>query len=61
MKMFMTVAALAASVASAADAAVASLPGQGQNWVVIAAGSKTYGNYRHQADACHACVLARAL
>ena len=28
--------------------------GKGQNWVVIAAGSKTYGNYRHQADACHA-------
>jgi legumain len=29
-------------------------PGEGTNWVVIAAGSKTYGNYRHQADACHA-------
>jgi len=24
------------------------------NWAVIIAGSKTYGNYRHQADACHA-------
>jgi len=24
------------------------------DWAVIVAGSKTYGNYRHQADACHA-------
>jgi len=24
------------------------------NWAVIVAGSNTYGNYRHQADACHA-------
>lgn len=24
------------------------------NWAVIIAGSKGYGNYRHQADACHA-------
>jgi len=25
-----------------------------KDWAVIVAGSKTYGNYRHQADACHA-------
>merc|ERR1719194_166660 len=24
------------------------------HWAVIMAGSNTYGNYRHQADACHA-------
>merc|ERR1712072_496619 len=24
------------------------------NWAVIVAGSTGYGNYRHQADACHA-------
>eukprot|EP00591_Stephanopyxis_turris_P003386 CAMPEP_0195517158 /NCGR_PEP_ID=MMETSP0794_2-20130614/10103_1 /TAXON_ID=515487 /ORGANISM="Stephanopyxis turris, Strain CCMP 815" /LENGTH=525 /DNA_ID=CAMNT_0040645923 /DNA_START=98 /DNA_END=1675 /DNA_ORIENTATION=+ len=35
-------------------------PGEGQNWVVIAAGSKTYGNYRHQADACHAYQVVKA-
>ena len=23
-------------------------------WAVVVAGSNTYGNYRHQADACHA-------
>ena len=26
----------------------------GKNWVVLIAGSSTYGNYRHQADVCHA-------
>jgi len=25
-----------------------------KDWAVIVAGSKSYGNYRHQADACHA-------
>lgn len=25
-----------------------------EHWAVIVAGSKGYGNYRHQADACHA-------
>jgi glycosylphosphatidylinositol transamidase (GPIT) subunit GPI8 len=24
------------------------------HWAVIVAGSNTYANYRHQADACHA-------
>lgn len=27
---------------------------QAHDWAVIVAGSNTYGNYRHQADACHA-------
>lgn len=43
-----------ASTPSPAPASPPSPPGKGTNWVVIAAGSKTYGNYRHQADACHA-------
>jgi legumain len=29
------------------------------HWAVIVAGSNTYGNYRHQADACHAYHVAR--
>lgn len=37
----------------AAVAAGAAITPQ-QTWAVIAAGSSTYGNYRHQADACHA-------
>jgi len=28
------------------------------HWAIITAGSKTYGNYRHQADACHAYQIA---
>jgi len=27
---------------------------QAKDWAVIVAGSKSYGNYRHQSDACHA-------
>jgi legumain len=30
------------------------------HWAVIMAGSNTYGNYRHQADACHAYQIAKA-
>jgi len=29
------------------------------HWAVIVAGSKGYGNYRHQADACHAYQIVR--
>ena len=29
------------------------------NWVVIAAGSSGYGNYRHQSDACHAYQIVK--
>merc|ERR1711907_134120 len=28
-------------------------------WAVIMAGSNSYGNYRHQADACHAYQIAK--
>ena len=28
--------------------------GEGQNWAVLIAGSKTWKDYRHQADVCHA-------
>jgi len=31
---------------------------QAKNWAVIVAGSNTYGNYRHQSDACHAVQIA---
>jgi len=30
------------------------------HWAVIMAGSNTYGNYRHQADACHAYQIAKS-
>jgi hypothetical protein len=33
-------------------------PGSVKHWAVIAAGSKTFANYRHQADACHAYQIA---
>ena len=29
------------------------------HWAVIVAGSNGYGNYRHQADACHAYQIAK--
>jgi len=31
-----------------------------EHWAVIVAGSNTYSNYRHQADACHAYQIAKA-
>eukprot|EP00937_MAST-01D_sp_MAST-1D-sp2_P007516 g7516.t1 len=34
-------------------------PGSVTNWVVIAAGSSTFQNYRHQADACHSYQIAK--
>ena len=48
-----------AVAATAALSGVAASEAAGENWVVIAAGSKTYGNYRHQADACHAYQVAK--
>merc|ERR1719296_592537 len=30
-----------------------------EHWAVIMAGSNTYGNYRHQADACHAYQIVK--
>lgn len=50
---------LFALACATAAASVAAETATGTNWVVIAAGSKTYGNYRHQADACHAYQVAR--
>merc|ERR1711959_516759 len=31
-----------------------------EHWAVIVAGSNTYSNYRHQADACHAYQIYKA-
>jgi len=45
--------------AAASPPAAPSAPAAGQHWAVIMAGSNTYGNYRHQADACHAYQIAR--
>jgi len=38
---------------------VLSVFAEGAKWAVIAAGSKGYSNYRHQADACHAYQLMK--
>lgn len=57
MKFFLATAA--AGLACAAAGASIEMEAKAQNWVVIAAGSKTYGNYRHQADACHAYQIAK--
>jgi len=35
-------------------------PGAENHWAVIVAGSNTYSNYRHQADACHAYQIYKA-
>jgi legumain len=35
------------------------MPGAQHHWAVIIAGSNTYQNYRHQADACHAYQIAK--
>jgi len=42
-KKYLALSAIAAGAQAASD-----------HWAVIVAGSKGYGNYRHQADACHA-------
>jgi len=39
--------------------APAPVPGAQHHWAVIMAGSNSYGNYRHQADACHAYHTAK--
>jgi len=33
---------------------------QGAEWAVLVAGSNTYGNYRHQADVCHAFQVVKS-
>jgi len=35
------------------------VPATASHWAVIMAGSNTYSNYRHQADACHAYQIAK--
>jgi legumain len=47
MKSIVVCVAILATVAQAAD------------WAVIVAGSNTYGNYRHQSDACHAVQIVK--
>ena len=40
--------------------AASMVPGaSAEHWAVIMAGSNTYGNYRHQADACHAYQIVK--
>jgi legumain len=45
--------------AFAVAAASLAAPAAADHWAVIMAGSNTYGNYRHQADACHAYHIAK--
>jgi len=47
------------SVAVAAAMGVAAGTEASTHWAVIMAGSNTYGNYRHQSDACHAYQIAK--
>jgi legumain len=35
-------------------------PKEGKIWALLVAGSKDYGNYRHQADVCHAYQILHA-
>ena len=48
-KKYLALSAMAAVQAAASD-----------HWAVIVAGSYTYGNYRHQADTCHAYQIMKA-
>ena len=43
-----------AGVAAAAPPLFPANTAGGKNWVLLVAGSNTYGNYRHQSDVCHA-------
>ena len=47
----------AAAVSAALAAAVPSSASMAEHQAVLVAGSNTYGNYRHQADVCHAYQL----
>merc|ERR1719181_1808118 len=47
------------ALAATAIATAVSKPPSGDNWAVIIAGSNSYDNYRHQADACHAYQIAK--
>ena len=39
---------------------IPAIPEGGKLWVVLAAGSDGYYNYRHQADVCHAYQVLKA-
>eukprot|EP00043_Microstomoeca_roanoka_P026662 m.12312 g.12312 ORF g.12312 m.12312 type:complete len:448 (-) comp6831_c0_seq1:154-1497(-) len=52
--MHMTALLLAALLAVSAAFPFGRASDGGQNWAVLVAGSYTWGNYRHQADVCHA-------
>jgi len=39
---------------------VFAIAAQAADWAVIVAGSNTWGNYRHQSDACHAVQIVKA-
>uniref|UniRef100_A0A2P2NZD1 Uncharacterized protein MANES_06G178900 n=1 Tax=Rhizophora mucronata TaxID=61149 RepID=A0A2P2NZD1_RHIMU len=41
------------------DGRTCKLATDGERWAVLIAGSKGYGNYRHQADVCHAYQILR--
>jgi legumain len=48
-KKYLTLSAIAASAQAAAS----------DHWAVIVAGSRGFGNYRHQADVCHAYQIVK--
>ena len=45
---------------TAAALALVAAEDKSNHWAVLVAGSRTYGNYRHQADTCHAYQIAKA-
>ncbi|XP_070577473.1 legumain-like isoform X2 [Ptychodera flava] len=52
--LFLCLSLVASSLAFPSDPETFAEPSDGVNWALIVAGSNTWGNYRHQADACHA-------
>ncbi|KAL4452145.1 hypothetical protein ABPG75_007807 [Micractinium tetrahymenae] len=56
---FLLLAAVAAACICCSSARELKQPVQGDLWAVLIAGSAGYGNYRHQADICHAYQILR--
>ncbi|KAG0453978.1 hypothetical protein HPP92_025282 [Vanilla planifolia] len=54
-----TAASLEAAILMPTQKVYSGEPDEGTNWAVLVAGSSGYGNYRHQADVCHAYQLLR--
>ena len=50
----MRLAVVAAGLLGSAAALFPNNEAGGKTWVMLVAGSNTYGNYRHQSDICHA-------